>query len=315
MNKENSGIAVLKGTYAEMPIKTVIVLGLPRGGTSMVSGILAKMGIYLGPEYKLAPLYENRDLDKCFKTGDKTKARQIIASYNEEYSVWGIKLLPRAWWFWAIYIRVREPVYIVVFRDALAIAKRKVISLKKSLLKEMFIASWNNLLLLIFLALTKRPTLLLSYEKALLAPENVVLELSDFLDIKNTHLLKNAVAFITPSPKDYLMRSTTFCQLDDAGNYFGYLDIVESNKIAGWVQKLREDKPLTVEIIVNGIIQSTLTAQEIRQDVAKANGRLREQCGFSQILNKYNALKSGDCIEVKIAGTAFHLVNSPYKLG
>ena len=150
-HKENTGFSILNSHAADMPYKTVIVLGVPRGGTSMVSGVLAKLGVFMGSQDKLEPFYENTELGLCCKLKDKKKAQKTIAIYNDKYAIWGIKIFPKAWLFWFSRAYFRHPIYIVVFRDILAIAKRQVVSLDKSLLTEMFKALWFNGCLLVFL--------------------------------------------------------------------------------------------------------------------------------------------------------------------
>lgn len=312
MHKKNSGVVVLNKSCADLPHKTVLVLGVPRGGTSMVAGALSKLGIFMGPEYKLAPFYENHELERCVKSKKKTEAIKTIQKYNEAHNTWGLKIMPRSWRFWALHPRFREPVYIIVFRDILAIANRRVVSLHKSLLKEMFAASWYNFWLLLFLAFTKRPALTLSYEKALFFPEAIVTELAHFLGITDHALIEDAIRFITPSPKDYVMRSTTFCQLDTEANYFGYLDIVEPVKVAGWALSLSDNEPLIVELLINGERKYEVEAKSIREDVKKADPRYTDQCGFEIMLNEKDRLNQGDRVEVRIHEKNIHLINSPF---
>jgi hypothetical protein len=304
MHKKNSGIAVINRSCTNMPHKTVLVMGVPRGGTSMVAGAVSKLGVFMGPEFKIAPFYENPELEICAKTKKKIEAKKIILGYNELYPTWGFKVLPRGWSFWLFKPMFREPVYIVVFRDILAIANRRAVSLDKSLLKEMFVSNWHNLCLLLFLAFTKRPTLILSYEKALLSPEDFVKGLAKFLEINNHSKIEEAIQFITPSPANYLMRSDS--------NYFGYLDHVDSTKIAGWALSLADKNPIKIEILINGQLNRVIEACSKREDVLKANARFREDCGFVVVFNEQNKLNKGDCVEVRILEKNIQLINSPY---
>jgi len=312
MHKENTGVAVLNGDCAEMPNKTIIVLGIPRGGTSMVAGVLSKLGIFMGLQANLAPFYENGELAACFKGKDKAKAKKIIASYNGQHAIWGIKVLPTAWRFWLCQDWFREPVYVVVFRDVLAISNRWVISLNKSLLREMFIAIGLNFCLLLFLTFTKRPALIISYEKALLFPEGIVTGLCDFLGLSGSAPLREAIQFINPSPPSYVMRSTTDCQLDADANYFGYLDHVDSTKVVGWALSISENNPINIELLINGQQKQVIQANALREDVHKANNRYRENCGFIVTFNEKDKLNKGDRVEVRIKEKNIHLINSPF---
>ena len=313
MHNENDGIAVLNGDCAGMACKTVLVLGAPRGGTSMVAGTLSKLGIYLGPNFRLAPLFENPELNLCAQKKDSAQAKNIIARFNESHPVWGMKVLPGGWWFFLARRLFRQPVYIVVFRDILAIAKRRELALDKALFKEMFSSNNLNFWLLVFLAFTKRPVLMLSYEKAVLNPGSFVNGLASFLGVSDPALLEEAVQFIKPSPESYRSRAmTAFCQLDAAANYFGYLDLVETDKIAGWALSLFDKNPVQIEITVKGQSKKILEANMPREDVRNADARFRNHCGFVVSLNGQDQLQKGDFVEVKILGKNIHLVNSPY---
>ncbi len=313
-HKENSGLSVLNSHAADMAHKTVIVLGVPRGGTSMVAGVLTKLGVFMGTKDKLEPFYENTELGLCRKAKDKTKTRKTIATYNDKYAIWGMKILPKSWFFWFSRDYFRHPVYVVVFRDILAIAKRQVVSLDKSLLTEMFKALWFNCCLLVFLWFNKKPTLIISYEKTLLFPESFVEELCSFLGISDAHRAESAIKFIRPSPSDYLMRSTTQCQLDKDAHYFGYVDIVNQNEVTGWVLSLLQENPIVIELWVNGDYQQAVEANLIRYDVKEKDARFHEVCGFVFAFDDKNRLSRGDCVEVKIREKNISLVNSPYVL-
>ena len=313
-HKENTGFSILNSHAADMPYKTVIVLGVPRGGTSMVSGVLAKLGVFMGSQDKLEPFYENTELGLCCKLKDKKKAQKTIAIYNDKYAIWGIKIFPKAWLFWFSRAYFRHPIYIVVFRDILAIAKRQVVSLDKSLLTEMFKALWFNGCLLVFLRFNKKPTLIISYEKTLLFPESFVEELCSFLGISDVHQAESAIKFIRPSPSDYLMRSTTQCQLDKEAHYFGYVDIVNQHEVTGWVLSLLHENPIAIELWVNGNYQQAVDANLIRYDVKEKDARFHEGCGFVFAFDDKSSLSRGDCVEVKIREKNISLVNSPYVL-
>jgi hypothetical protein len=134
MKKDNVGVNTLNGSAADLAHKTVLVLGAGRGGTSMVAGALSKLGIYMGES--LSSYYEDGVLANCLSQNDKQQAKKIIQERNDKYSMWGFKKPSLRLWLWLNLFR--EPVYVVVFRDAFATANRRVISLDKSLFSEMF---------------------------------------------------------------------------------------------------------------------------------------------------------------------------------
>lgn len=309
MHKENTGAVILNGDCSAMPYKTVIVFGVARGGTSMVAGTLSKLGVFMGNEETLAPFYEDKNLAVSFKNKDKKLAQKLVSEYNKQYPVWGMKTLSNRAWYWLSIFR--EPVYVVVFRDILAAANRTVVSLNKSLFLEMLKTILHNLFLLAFLRITKRPALVVSYEKVLLFPEDFVDTLSTFLGIADKSTRNEAIEFIKPSPQAYLKRATTSSQLNATAQWFGYIDAIETHKIIGWALSIVDSTPARIELSINGIITQTTIANLLRSDVAEVDSRFHAQCGFEFEISEPNTLKAGDKIEIKIADLGIDLINSP----
>ncbi|MFO1337212.1 MAG: hypothetical protein U1F53_03095 [Burkholderiaceae bacterium] len=337
MSKDNDGLAVFNGDGAAGPAKTVIVLGAPRGGTSMVAGALSRLGVFMGVPDKLAPFFENAELGACAKAHDRNAARATIQRYDAAHPLWGIKVLPKSWRFWLLRPMFHQPVYVVVFRDVLAIAKRRVTSMDKTLLaqrikagdgrylgslahddrallRQMFWAALFNLRLLAFMHFCRRPMLVVSYEKALLRPQDFVDGLARFLGIQDAGRTAAAVAFVKPSPRDYLMRSTTHAQLDAEGTSFGYVDTVEAGMVTGWALRLGSDQATELVLAVNGQALQSTRASVPRPDVEKADPRFNANCGFSFELPAGAPLRPGDRVEVTVADSGLHLVNSPHQV-
>jgi hypothetical protein len=314
MNKENSGVVILNANQTNKPCKTVIVFGVPRGGTSMVAGTLSKLGVFMGNPEHVAPFYENMELLDALKKRDRAKLKEIISKNNSTYPMWGVKILHQALLIRWLLDRAMfsDVAYVVVFRDIFATAKRRTISMKGGLLKEMFKAVLINFGLLTLISLTKKPILLVSYEKALLFPEGFVAELATFLNLNQTANTTAAVEFIKPSPDDYRIRSTTRSKLDTDLPYFGYIDGISNDKVTGWALSLENTNPLELELLINGHRQTVITANLVREDVAQANSDFHKNCGFEFNFNSQINLKSGDCVEIRIAKPAIHLINSPY---
>lgn len=82
-----------KGTFLIGPVesdpreRTVVVVGLPRGGTSMVAGVLHRIGIPTGE----GRVVEDQDLGGAFDKGDDDRFRELIAAKNVAHDVWGWK--------------------------------------------------------------------------------------------------------------------------------------------------------------------------------------------------------------------------------
>ncbi len=290
-----------------MPYKTVIVLGAARGGTSMTAGTLAKLGIYMGDD--LSVLYEDSALNACVKEKDKRRAKTIVKERNDKYAVWGVKQNSVRLWSW---LRLfREPVYVVVFRDILATANRRVIALERTLFVEMLLAIGQNLFFLILLSFTKRPVLAISYEKALLYPEDFVSTVCRFLGIDDSEKYSEVIEFIQPSPSAYRNRKRISLQLDKSARWFGCVDEIEATKVTGWALSIVEKKPLAMELIVGGVRVATTLADLPRPDVLQADKRFTAICGFEFQLSEPQTIKAGHRVEVKIARLAFNLPHSP----
>lgn len=68
----------------EPKTKTFIVLGNPRGGTSLIAGALIGLGVYMG-DYT-TPQYEDRKVQKYWSDPQGTKKfKQLIDIRNEDY--------------------------------------------------------------------------------------------------------------------------------------------------------------------------------------------------------------------------------------
>ena len=103
--------------------KTYVVLGCPRGGTSLIAGALKTAGVYMG-DYR-TPQYE----DPEFKVpiADAARAVNILAPVikrrNMKYENWGWKFPNSIYYIRNIQQLLINPVYIFVYRDPISIAK------------------------------------------------------------------------------------------------------------------------------------------------------------------------------------------------
>lgn len=304
MNNENIGFETLNGNAADLPEKTVLVVGVGRGGTSMVAGVLSKLGIYMGE--KLSSRYQDQSLLDCMNRNDKKQAKTIIQERNQKFSIWGMKKL-RLWRWNKLF---REPVYIFIFRDIVATANRRVMLFEVSLLSEMFKILARNMLYVLFLRLTKRPVLIVSYEKALVYPYDFVEKLSHFLALENDpEKFTEAVNFIAPSPSEYTSTPVNH----KTKEFQGYIDRVQGNLVSGWGLSTLTTQPIQLELLVNGIYKKSTIANLSRPDVLANNDRKRfhENCGFLFKMSEGETLQKGDHIEVRTVVQKVNLINSP----
>ena len=61
--------------------KTIIIVGIGRGGTSLISGTLAHLGLFTGKR-SISPVFEDIKLSKVMEYRDYLSVRQIIVDYK-----------------------------------------------------------------------------------------------------------------------------------------------------------------------------------------------------------------------------------------
>lgn len=307
MINQNFGFAMLNGDAADIAEKTVLVLGIGRGGTSMMAGVLSKLGVFMGEE--LTSRYQDSALLDCIKRNDKKQAKQIILARNQKHPIWGIKKL-RLWHWDGLF---RRPVYVVVFRDLVAAANRHSTLFKVPILPEMLKMLVQQFLLLLFVRLTKRPIFIASYEKSLLYPEELVQGLAAFLGLDSSQEeLAEAVRFISPSPDEYTHSPVNFRIAQQTRAFVGYIDQIETSAVTGWALSTKDPKPVNLELFIDGQHEQTLIADLRRPDVAAADSRFHENCGFVFKLAN-TRLQGGEQIQVRFADSDQELLNSPQR--
>jgi hypothetical protein len=183
---------------------TVPVLGVARGGTTMVATVLDRLGIYMGPRQELVgDHYENQAMKQpCWQT-----RADCVTNYNSKYARWGWKDTIGLPSFSELFPLIRSPRPVVVFRDIVASVQgnmrvdetTKLVPPRsfEFLLKDTM-QQWNRLALLCLSP--PCPILLVSYERAINRPEQFVSELADYLDVQITDdQMHNALSVISPT--------------------------------------------------------------------------------------------------------------------
>jgi len=182
--------------------KTVMVLGVERGGTSMAAGVLRALGVNMGDRAGL-----NHE-DPKFLVDDVEKLSARIAGRNKRSDVWGFKvpkLVHRLSFFEK---NLRNPYYIIVFRNLLAIADSWQQRGAGDSIDVMERAFKYYDLIMDHCRRTNRPVLMLNYERAVgseAGKEETARELAAFLGVELTEQsLARAVGMITGDGQGYL---------------------------------------------------------------------------------------------------------------
>ncbi|KNG95311.1 sulfotransferase family protein [Pseudaestuariivita atlantica] len=199
---------------------TPVILGTPRGGTSMLSGLCRIFGIDMGDTLDQAN-NEDQDFlvhggDRILLTGDKrTRKRkdvinrigEVIDTRNAAKSTWGWKDPMAAFYIDDVFHKLRNPAILAVLRDPAAVGIREIHArginenedLRKMLQVQNAVEQHNRILTVI--ERSKVPTFVLSYERALRHPEPVVEGLAAFLGIdleSAPDIAEKAIRFIVP---------------------------------------------------------------------------------------------------------------------
>jgi len=152
----------LRQSNDSTPEKTVLVFGLGRGGTSLVSGLLIELGVFMGhnahkTKHEYTPFYPGMP---------KIELLEAIRSNDRAHSVWGWKC-PKDIFLIDQYLHhLRNPHAIIVFRNFL---DTSMSSYKHSSLDLLHSLRQNRAVMeriISFAIDSEVPTALVSYEKS-----------------------------------------------------------------------------------------------------------------------------------------------------
>lgn len=175
----NTGIMVIGNAGSVAGHRTLVVAGLPRGGTTMVAECLTILGLPMGvpppPQYN----FEDREFMPLLHMEepgpvDLPALRSLIQSRNEAHPVWGFKLPMAINSLPVLEQELHNPHFVLVFRDVLAAASREAISVGMDAMQAMRRGLVLQARMINFAETSSAPCALLSYEKALQFPAIVV---------------------------------------------------------------------------------------------------------------------------------------------
>lgn len=177
---------------------TVCVLGAPRGGTSAVAGVIRSLGIFFGSEIDDA---SNEDLDFRVHNGNRaifsspnlqrersefiSHSIELVKARNRERSVWGWKDPIAAEYIDDIAGDLRNPHFVLVFRDIAAISQREAIAERASdsgkIASYMLNAQSLYEKCIRFVSKNRHPAISVSYERFLRYPSEGARSIAEFL--------------------------------------------------------------------------------------------------------------------------------------
>jgi len=168
---------------------TAVVLGLPFGGTSMVAGTVAALGIPLATSAEYEFCYEASE----FNNQSLEQVSASIAGWNEKHSVWGFKD-PHAKRHDAVefHASLRNPHYIIVCKDIASMTARLVQDPIRHddggapLDRLQYEVAEHGAFLPWVLTLPLAPKLLVSYHAAIRRPQQFCESVAEFLHLDVT---------------------------------------------------------------------------------------------------------------------------------
>lgn len=322
----NDGFAVRNWNDKEVEPRQIIILGVPRGGTTMAAGMVKNAGIFIGENLPIT--LEDREVAKILtpqkstdnsavkldvkldqsETKQNTKQRKqkgwgfkfiskevdnipalkkvipwqidekaFIELANQrdiEHKVWGFKFIYRI--HFSLLETLKNPYYIIVFRDIFSVALRNHMTVGSDYLTSMNATLGLQAKILDFIEQTKNPTFLFSYEKAVLMPRKVSKAMLNFLHVPITEKKLNAVAKdIAPSQKDYVQYMNRpyakGVQVNVVSKIFqGFIDQANNKHVKGWVFfKADPNQEVKLELYFANKLINQQIANLMREGVAK----------------------------------------------
>ena len=302
---ENTGVMLLRSPEVDAAEKTIVVVGVARGGTSIVAGSLHHLGVFMGKVCH-EPVFEDLKLSLAFEGQGKHSFDQVISEYNREHELWGWKRpssledLPR------IAAKIRNPHFIFVFRDIFSIANRNAISMKLGVMDGLQKALADYTKIVEIISASQLPAMLVSSDKVITHKAGYLEALCAFSGITPTNEQRaQALAFVTPSPKQYLDKT----RITKARGGINKA-VLKTGLLRGWARAAYHVDPVQVEVLVDDKLLTTIMADIFRTELKKPNIHPTGECGYEVDL-KALGVKPTSTIAVRVRGEVNDLTNSP----
>ena len=184
------------------PERTFVVLGMPSGGTSMMSGTLRLLGVHMGDDIDSAN-QEDRAFNSLAGLSSRERSarvRELVAERDAKHKVWGWKDPHAVIYLSEIEKRLRNPHFLVIFRDSHASAQR--INYRSGTPHLQTIASYlRHLQILVdYVTASRAPLMLASYERAVLRAEDFTKQVAEFVGFPlDEEALASVTSYVRPN--------------------------------------------------------------------------------------------------------------------
>lgn len=293
-------LRVPPGTDAQTQ-RTIIVSGIGRSGTSMIASVLAGLGI-LSTADAYPTTLDDREFLHLFRHSNIENIAAAIRARDSRNDIWAFKLPSIHGYMRPDGIRAfRNPRMVMVFRDPVATAVRHSIAEYMDAEFSFFENIQGMQDIARFIESVDCPMLLVSYEKAISSPDNLVAILAEFCGVA-----------VDAAQRD---RLRTIVQPDNAAyaetarrHYEGNIDGIIEGVLHGWCREADDPEPVLLDLLVDGTPAASFRAGLPRNDLRNA-GIGDGSCGFRVDLGPLNVPPAA-ILTVRVAGRSFEIAGS-----
>lgn len=187
-NDESEDIEVFSQQKTEL---TLVVLGTPRGGTTMVAGIAQRCGIDIGRNLPV-----NLE-DPDFVEKEQDHMLSAIMERNRTKRVWGWKFPRAAAYLPNIQSHLVNPHYVIVWRDIYSASHRRVLKGEDQIAALNWAQSVQEQNLRLIDKLNG-PVLMVSYARAVSKPAAIANDICEFVGIQPAYDITELYEFALP---------------------------------------------------------------------------------------------------------------------
>jgi hypothetical protein len=299
----NSGMSIINPLDSKPDEATLVVTGPARSGTTMVTQLLIHLGYIMGTELD-TNLLEDIPMRHAIRDRDERKMKRLIKERNRLYPVWGWKYPATMEYLKLFKDELRNPLFLFCFRDPVATATRNQMAGAADVLANMEDALNYMREALVFSRENGFPCLFISYEKAILYPEQLVNLMLQFLhqSVSETqfHELKETIS----------LNNTRYKLAGEAENFRGVIDHISWSQVGGWALRKDKDGPADLELWVDLKCVKRFSAGVYRADLDR-QGIGDGRHGFLLDIASYLPPGTSHRVEVKHADVGFPLIKSP----
>lgn len=185
-NKKTISLLAPNEVRSRAPRATIVVCGSPRGGTSFAAYALFNMGLFMGKQIGTVN-YEDQDLLNALE--DQKTFLHIAEDRNVNYTRWGFKIPTAVKHLQWMAVKLRNPIFVVVYRNPLSIAQ-SILKRDPNAERDLMASIGHGLGFMQFATLgisqTGVPSVLIDFEKAKSSPSKFLDEMSEALGIPIT---------------------------------------------------------------------------------------------------------------------------------